>query len=254
MAKSCPICNFAFNPDQAERCQQCNNLLHASATIHPATRTSPEQTGSRPVANPLMTSSPSENNLHLNNRNQLRGKVTWMENAMENVDFNIYKFFTQLMLFFMFLPLLVFIFLFSTALWIAFSILGFRSISREVSPFNIANTLNSFGIMLAVIFPRIPQRNQVPVSRLTIQTDQGERPALIKGEMTSGTFRRGDEIELTGQWKRGTLIVESGFNRSLQTSIVVRRDYWMYAFFIILISVVCAGIYFLGRFPWFPPH
>ena len=245
MAQICTNCKFACNPDNAINCQQCNSLLSPSVSIDEANENISEQesTVSTPTTSAeILTPKPC---IPSANQNQLIGRVTWIENAMENVDFNVYKFCTQLSLFLLFIPLLALIFVISTALWIAFAILGFRSLSRDVSPFNIANTLNSFGILIAVVFPRLPQRNQVPVFRLTIQTDQGERPALVKGEMTSGTFRMGDEIELTGEWRRGTLIVKNGYNRSLQTSIAIRGDYWMYGFLFVLSLFALIGIYFL---------
>lgn len=243
MAITCPNCGFAANPNDAESCQQCNTLL--------SQQTFPGQTSGSMTAPSVKTScigprsaayeptGMSQAALECDEEtpispNRLSGRVTWIETSTENVDFNWCQFLTQLFLFIMFLPLLALAFAASTVLWIALAILGFSSLSREVSPFNIANTMNSFGILLAIIFPRIPQRNQVPAFRFTVQNDQGERAAFIKGEMTSGTFRKGDELELDGEWRNGTLIVQRGYNRSLQTSIEIRGDYWRFALMAVL--------------------
>lgn len=237
MAITCPNCNFAGNIDSAERCQQCDTLLRQMLPgLQPEDQT--QEDNSVPVETQPFPKEPEQvqsrqvnetaQNIRTITEIQLIGRITWTENTTENVDFNYYRFFSQLILFLMFLPLLVVIFAISFVLWITLAILGFGTLSRDVSPFNIANTINSFGILLAVIFPRVPQRNQVPCVRMTIQSSNGERPALIKGELISGTFRRGDEIELNGEWRNGTLIMQRGYNRTLNTSIMLRRDHWRF--------------------------
>jgi uncharacterized membrane protein len=158
----------------------------------------------------------------------LAGRITWFETTTEHIDFNYYRFFSQLILFFMFLPLLVAIFTISLILWISLAILGFSSLSRDISPFNIANTINAIGVLVAIAFPRIQQANQVPAVRLTLQSSEGERPALIKGELISGTFRKGDQIELEGIWRNGTLFVQRGYNQTLRAAISIRGDYWRF--------------------------
>ena len=236
MAITCPNCHFAGNIDSAERCQQCNTLLRPmQLRLQPEGRMQGNDTiavGTQSTSQEYERVEPpiGENARQGSGTitDQLVGRITWTENTSENIDFNYYRFFSQLILFLMFLPFLVAVFSISFVLWIALAILGFGTLSRDVSPFNIANTINSFGILLAVIFPRVPQRNQVPCVRMTIQSSNGERPALIKGELISGTFRRGDEIELNGEWRNGTLIMHTGYNRTLQTSLNLRRDYWRF--------------------------
>lgn len=226
MAIVCPNCNFAGNPDNAERCQLCNSPFGQTTRNIP----SPTHEESIPTAEPP--------------QNQLVGRITWIETTTENIDFNWYRFLSQVILFLMFLPLLFVIFAISFALWISLSILGFRTFSSAISPFNVANSINSLGILLAVVFPRVPQRNQVPTVRLTVQTLQGERAAIIKGELISGTFRRGDEVEIDGRWRNGTLVMQRGYNRTLRTCLVLRRDYWRFMLIGLLSLILILGILF----------
>jgi hypothetical protein len=197
--------------------------------------------------NPQQPVPPAIQAARVDMQTQLTGLITWIETTTENINFNYYRFFSQLILFFMFLPLLIAIFTISFVLWISLAILGFSALSRDVSPFNIANTINSIGVLIAIAFPRVHQRHQVPAVRLTVQGPEGERPALIKGELTSGTYRRGDEIELEGCWKNGTLIVQRGFNRTLNTSIAIRGDYWRYVLIGLLGLITAALIIVIMR-------
>jgi hypothetical protein len=230
MAITCPNCNFAGNPNNAEKCQLCNSPFGQTARNIPSTA----YEASIPTAEPP--------------QNQLAGRITWIETTTENIEFNWYRFLSQVILFLMFLPLLFVIFAISFALWISLAILGFRTLSSAISPFNVANSINSLGILLAVVFPRVPQRNQVPAVRLTVQGSEGERAVLIRGELVSGTFRRGDQVELNGRWRNGTLIMQSGYNRTLHTALELRRDYWWVVFIGLLGLIMFLGVLFLVNY------
>jgi len=250
MAITCPNCNFAGNPSDAEACRLCNSPL----LDRQASQSTPQsnQEGNQTQLNPptgVQTRIPVTPDAEYEvSSGALLGRITWIETTTENIVFNWYRFLSQLVLFLLFLPPLIAIFAMSFVLWISLAILGFRALSRDISPFNVANTINSLGILLAVIFPRIPQRNQVPTVRLTIQNSEGERPVLIKGELVSGTFRRGDEVELDGRWQNGTLIMQRGYNRTLQTALELRRDYWRIIFAGLLGLIVLLGALFLVNY------
>ena len=105
MAINCPNCNFAGNIDAAEKCQQCNTPLdskqpetraedHTQGNDRAATSEKSEQ--HRPLAGET-----ERRNLRTINENQLIGRITWFETTNENIDFNYYRFFSQLILFIM---------------------------------------------------------------------------------------------------------------------------------------------------------
>ena len=240
MARICPRCNYAGNTNDTE-CIQCGTPLAQDETVgaqnghNTGQSREAAETGGPEARRP--SRSPTQ-------RDSLAGRITWMENTSENIDFNRYRFFSQLIILILFLPVILSIFLVSTALWISLGMLGFRTIAQGLSPFNLINAFNSFGIFFAIGFPRVPQRNQVPVVRMTVDTDGAERTAMVKGELISGTFRRGDEVELIGHWRAGTLIALRGTNRTLGTDISIRRDYWNIVFYILI--VLLAVLFSIG--------
>lgn len=228
MALTCPNCHFAGNPNSANSCQNCGRSLQAGQNL------------TQPVAPLGQQTTPPGSPPAIASQNQLAGKVTWIEQTLEQVDFDWYRFLSQLMLFLLCLPLFATIFTLSFALWIVFAILGFRNMSHDLSPFNLVNTITSFGTLVAIVSPRVPRCSQVPAIRLTVQNASGESAALIKGQMVIGTFRRGDDVQLLGDWKNGTLAVRSGVNRTLNTSIVLQRNYWNVVFWVMISIAVLA--------------
>jgi hypothetical protein len=228
MALTCPNCHFAGNPNSASSCGNCGRSLQAG----------PSQT--QPVAPPGQQATPPGSPLAIASQDQLAGKVTWIEQTLEQVDFDWYRFLSQLMLFLLCLPIFAAIFTLSFVLWIAFAILGFRNMSHDLSPFNLVTTITSFGTLIAIVSPRVPRCTQVPAIRLTVQNSNGESAALIKGQLTTGTFRKGDDVQLLGDWRNGTLAVRSGVNRTLSTSIVLQRNYWNVVFWVMISITVLA--------------
>src|SRR3989339_941968 len=226
MAITCPNCHFAGNPNSAQNCQSCGRPLPAG------------QNQAQPVAPSDQQATPPGSHTAIASQNQLAGKVTWIEQTLEQVDFDWYRFLSQLMLFLLCLPIFAAIFTLSFVLWIAFSILGFRNMSHDLSPFNLVNTITSFGTLIAIVPPRVPRCTQVPAIRLTVQNSSGESAALIKGQLTTGTFRRGDDVQLLGDWRNGTLAVRSGVNSTLNTSIVLKKSYWNVVFWVMISIVV----------------
>ena len=230
MAITCQSCYFAGNSNSAAFCQQCGATL---STSYPSP---PNPTGPTVHAAPAATTASGTYNLC--------GTVTWLEQTLEQTDFDWYRFLSQLILFLVALPLFIAIFAVTSVLWIVFMVLGFSSLSHDVSPFNMLNSVNSFGTLVAIILPRVPKCYQVAALRLTIHDSKCENAALIKGQLVSGTFRKGDDVQLSGVWKSGTLFVKSGFNKTLNTSIVLRKEYWNVVFWILIgvIFVVAFGL------------
>ena len=173
--------------------------------------------------------------------------LTWFNQTSEQSDFNWYKFLSQSLLCLTLLPLLLGLFAVCTALWAASLIAGLHGVAKSVSPFGMISGINSLGTLVAVVFPRFSHCEQTPTVRLTIQAQDGERPAIIKGELVSGTFRRGDDLELFGEWRTGTLVVQRGHNRSLATAIELRRDHWQAIFFTILSVIIIGTIFILSQ-------
>lgn len=149
---------------------------------------------------------------------------------MEQIDFEWYRFLSQIILMVVTVPLFATIFAVSFVLWIALAILGFSTLSRTLSPFNLVSTVSSFGTLIAIVFPRVPRCNQVTAIRLTVKNSNCESAVLIKGQLISGTFRKGDDVQLVGEWRNGTMVVQSGINRTLNTAISLRRHYWNVVF------------------------
>jgi len=253
MAITCPNCNFAGNPNNADACQLCNNPFRRASQPIPQSDQDihPIDESPSPGRQTLEHVAPHEESVLFSDglsQHQILGRITWIEATTENLDFNWYRFLSQVILFLMFLSFLFVIFAISFLLCISLAIIGFRTLSSATSPFNVANSINSLGILLAVVFPRVPQRTQVPAVRLTVQDSEGERAVLIKGELITGTFRRGDEVELDGRWQNGTLIMQRGYNRTLRTVLELHRDYWWIVFTGLLSLIVFLGLLFLVNY------
>lgn len=249
MAIACPSCHFAGNPDAVERCLLCGISFRQASQDESQTRNDSYQEGSilsRPDYGQTREESAHQSEVIV--QNHLIGRVTWFEQTAESINFNWCKFLSQLLLFLILMPLFLVIFTISFILWLMLAILGFRNIAQNISPFNIVNTINSFGTLVAIAFPRISKCNQTPAFRITVRSSDGERPALIKGELVSGTFRRGDEIEFQGKWRNGTLFVQRGFNRTLNSRITLRKDYWYIVLIGLLIFVVATVSFILMKY------
>lgn len=254
MALTCPNCGFAANQDIDTSCQNCGDALSQSSGMQTSTgdvTVSPRRReNGQGQSNELLnteTPYPRIPAQSVSTKNGISGRVTWIESSLENMDFNIYRFFSQSIFFLMFLPLLVGILSISFVLWVTFALIGFRGLASGVNPLSILSATNSLGVLLAIIFPRTPGRVQTTAQRLTLKTSQGEeRAALVKGELISGTIRRGDEIELQGRWRNGTLVMINGVNRTLSTHLRLRRDHWNVIFFTLIVLITVALIAFLG--------
>ena len=229
MAITCQSCYFAGNSNSAAFCQQCGATLGTSHQSQPS--------ATRPTVNAPSAGATAS-------AYDLCGTVTWLEQTLEQTDFDWYRFLSQLIIFLVALPLFIAIFAVTSVLWMAFTVLGFSSLSRDVSPFNMLNSVNSFGTLVAIILPRVPKCYQVSALRLTVHDSKCENAALIKGQLVSGTFRKGDDVQLSGVWKSGTLFVTSGFNKTLNTSIVLRKEYWNVVFWILMgaIFIIAFGL------------
>ncbi len=255
MAITCPNCHFAGNPDTAERCSLCNIPFRQASRNESQIRNDSNQDESTLLPGDYRQTQPrcsthedSAPSTEITLQNHLIGRVTWFEQTAESINFNWCKFLSQLLLFLILMPLFLVIFTISLILWLMLAILGFRNIAQSISPFNIVNTINSFGTLVAIAFPRISQCNQTPAFRITVRSSDRERPALIKGELVSGTFRRGDEIEFQGKWRNGTLFVQRGFNRTLNSRITLRKDYWYIVLIGLLIFVVATVSFILMKY------
>ena len=85
---------------------------------------------------------------------------------------------------------------------------------------NIGSQMTSFFLMGKLFGPK----EQVPVRDLRLQDGHGQQQLVrIKGELIAGNVNVGDEIDVQGVDRHGTLMFESGWNRRIGTEIRVRR-------------------------------
>jgi hypothetical protein len=218
MAWTCPECQFGGNADDRRGCAQCGRQRHDAVPPEEQARIA---TSAAPLA----------------------GQLTWTETTTESMSTDWWCFGSLLLMMMILLPVFAVVFIGSLFMSIAFSMLGWHGAARSFGPPSIMEIIQSLGIVRAIMGDG--KRSQVPAMRLTITNQGGERLALIKGELTAGTFRRGDALSLQGSWRNGTLLVTQGFNHTLGSSIMVRRNLWREVFFLlllILLVLVTAGV------------
>ena len=83
----------------------------------------------------------------------------------------------------------------------------------------ISNYLSS-----VISFNVTKSREKVPVLNIRLKVgDNTFRDVRIQGEVLAGNFNVGDEIEVEGFYRGGTLIFQRGRNHKTQAEIIIRR-------------------------------
>lgn len=66
-------------------------------------------------------------------------------------------------------------------------------------------------------------RQEIPVQDIIIQESRGKHLVRIKGHLKIGNVSDGDIISVKGKDKRGMLIFKSGYNRSINSDLILER-------------------------------
>lgn len=115
------------------------------------------------------------------------------------------------------LPVILGVVIGALIIGITFSLLGIGT-SRFFS--SLASQIIGFFLMGKLFGPK----EQVPVRDIRLRDDSGlEHLVRIRGELVAGNMNVGDEVEVEGFNRRGTLMLRRGLNKRTRSEIRVKR-------------------------------
>lgn len=101
-----------------------------------------------------------------------------------------------------------------------FSFLGSSGGGRPGFISNVSSQVMGFFLTRKMLGPK----EQDPVRDIRLRDKSGQEHLIrIQGELISGNVSVGDEIEVEGMDRRGTLILSRGWNKRTHTEIIVKR-------------------------------
>ena len=172
----------------------------------------------------------------------LEGRISHLERHDERPPTDFYRVVSRILIgLFLFVPYGV-LFAISGIISFAFAFLGFLSLAQLFNP--IILTTSMLELLEVIALGRIRKTDTVPVYRGIIEDSSGREYAFImRGPLKSGNLVVGHHVRLSGERRRGTLIVRTGTDLTANGMILSSyRNPWKIVFFVVLCIYVLLGI------------
>ena len=257
MAESCNNCGYAYNAENATRCEICGAPLeHDTQSIqdnmspeswvsetghvqdHPDSLLTDELTLSKPHKSAFSGRPLSDRA----GEATLYGRISHVERTDEKPRTDIYKVMSSILIGIMiFIPYTI-LFVVLGLLSFAFAFLGFSGLSQLFNP--LVWTTSLFELMEVIVLRRISRKDTVTVYRGLIEDQSGrEFPFFFRGPLVLGNLVEGHSVRLCGRWTGHTFDACEGNDLTTQSEITsAYRNPWKVIFVFIIILYVIMGI------------
>jgi hypothetical protein len=128
---------------------------------------------------------------------------------------------------------------------LSFAIIGFQTLSQFFNP--LTWTLAITEIVEVIVLRRFRSDDRIPIFRGMIEDrNSREHSFMILGPLHRGNIFVGQNIELTGQWHRGSFIARNGVDLTTSAEITsAYRDPWRGIFCAVLCLEALLGLLLL---------
>jgi len=234
----CPVCGFEFSNDAApdgnegpasSTGERSGPSLHQKRTpIFPLpspSRADRNSSGREPFPVPTSTSTPNVPEtkgfdfLSFFGWRKLSGTVIAIDPPyMAKPEFNWFSFISKLIIGLILLPFIIGFIIVAIVFSIFLSIFSFGR-NRPGFLSSLASQVVGFFLTGKLFGPK----EQVPVRDIRLRDDVGQEHLIrIRGELVAGNLNVGDEVEVEGFDRRGTLMFRRGHNKRTRAEILVK--------------------------------
>jgi hypothetical protein len=225
----CSRCGLA-NPMGSTHCQACGMSLSTSTKPFPPSSPPPKTVGysgtAGPIATPVRSVPVPVSVSGWFGWKKIEGQVIHVEPAyMARPDFNWGGFFIKLLIagfsLLIFGPIALGFIIFFFVLSLLLSILFPMNTSRGPGFLSsVASQVVGFFLTSKLLGPKA----DIPVRDIRLRDKTGQEHLIrLKGDLISGNINVGDEIEVEGYDRRGTLMLKRGLNKRTRSEIRVKR-------------------------------
>ncbi len=226
----CPACGFIY-PDTRTSAHQQQSADQTIVPISPFPKPSARATDLPQHQEPLSELSSTDTNGNIKRRTstlqrllrwrRLTGTVIAVEPPyMAKPEMDLAKLLGKLALGILFLPVILVVGATALVISVAFSVLSFGRGGGPGLFSNIASQVFSFFLIGKLFGPR----REVPVRDIRLRDTSGlENLVRIQGELRAGNLNVGDEVEVEGFDRGGTLMFRRGWNKRIHSEIVVKH-------------------------------
>lgn len=245
---ACDVCRRPLVVQQSTRASAMDNFVVEGAANRPPSTESSGQATLFPEHSAIEACQAEPGGIHAADQGTvLDGRISHVERHDERPPTGFYAIAGRLMLYLLLALPFMALFLTTAAVYIAFAIIGFATISELFNPFTWLRMI--LDILEVWVIGRIRGTDTIPVYRGMVENRWGqEQYFMLRGPLNLGNLVVGHHVQLRGSWLAGTFMVSRGYDVTTQSTISSRfRNGWKVVFYLMLIVYGALGLAVLNH-------